>query len=175
MKRLALILAVFLLIIAEASAQISTTALLDTIQHTAFNFFWTEANPANGLIKDRANFNGGGNAPCSIASVGFGLTAICIGVDHGWVARQAARDRVLTTLNTFWYGPQGNGPNYIGNFGLFFHFSIRGVPSGLGTASSPRSTRASSWPGSLTSNSTLPGPTRPKPASGTSPIRSITG
>jgi hypothetical protein len=101
------------------SAQISTEALLDTIQHTAFNFFWQQANPSNGLIKDR----GPGNSACSIASVGFGLSAICIGVDHGWVSRQAARDRVHTTLNTFWIMPQGGGTSgTIGNWGLFYHF-----------------------------------------------------
>ena len=100
-------------------AQITTEALLDTIQHTAFNFFWNEANPSNGLIKDR----GPGNSPCSIASVGFGLSAICIGVDHGWVSRTAAADRVLRTLNTFWTGPQGGGTSgYIGYWGLFYHF-----------------------------------------------------
>ncbi|MDE3059299.1 MAG: Tat pathway signal protein, partial [Bacteroidota bacterium] len=111
------------LFISSASAQITTDALLDTIQHTAFNFFWNEANPANGLIRDRANANGGSSAACSIASVGFGLSAICIGVDHGWVSREAARDRVLTTLKTFWYSPQGDGSSgYIGNFGLFYHF-----------------------------------------------------
>lgn len=102
---------------------ITTTALLDTIQHTAFNFFWNEANPANGLIRDRANVSTTSNADCSIASVGFGLSAICIGVDHGWVGRAAAKDRVVTTLKTFWYSPQGGGTSgYIGNFGLFYHF-----------------------------------------------------
>jgi hypothetical protein len=107
------------LLLSHSSAQISTEALLDTIQHTAFNFFWQEANPSNGLIRDR----GPGNAPSSIASVGFGLSAICIGVDHGWVTRAAARDRVLTTLTTFWTGPQGGGTSgYIGRWGLFYHF-----------------------------------------------------
>ena len=105
--------------IAPVSAQISTEDLLDTIQHSAFNFFWQEANPSNGLIRDR----GPGSAPSSIASVGFGLSAICIGVDHGWVTRAAARARVLATMNTFWSGPQGGGASgYIGNFGLFYHF-----------------------------------------------------
>jgi len=102
----------------NVSAQISTTALLDTIQHTAFNFFWNEANPANGLIRDRSQ----SGAPCSIASVGFGVSAICIGVDHGWLSRSAASDRVLTTMKTFWYGPQGDGDGYIGEWGLFYHF-----------------------------------------------------
>jgi hypothetical protein len=103
---------------ANALGQISTEALLDTIQHTAFNFFWYEASPANGLIRDRSQ----SGAPCSIASTGFGLSALCIGVDHGWVTRTAARDRVLTTLKTFWNGPQGSGDSYIGNYGLFYHF-----------------------------------------------------
>ena len=117
-KRIVLVSAIFF-VGSNANAQISTEALLDTIQHTAFNFFWQEANPSNGLIKDR----GPGTAPSSIASVGFGLTAICIGVDHGWVSREAARDRVLTTLRTFWLGPQGSGVSgYIGYKGFFYHF-----------------------------------------------------
>jgi hypothetical protein len=105
------------LLAGPAEAQTPIAAILDTIQHTAFNYFWLEANPANGLIKDRKL----AGAPCSIASTGFGLSAICIGVDHGWVSRAAARDRVLTALRTFWYGPQGSGDGYIGNFGLFYH------------------------------------------------------
>ena len=116
------VLCILCVIVSSASAQITTEALLDTIQHTAFNFFWNEANPANGLIRDRQNVTSPNNAPCSIAAVGFGLSAITIGVDHGWVTREAARDRVLTTLKTFWYGPQGSGNAYAGNFGLFYHF-----------------------------------------------------
>ena len=122
MRRRCLTAVLILLIGAQAPAQLSTTALLDTIQHTAFNFFWLEANPSNGLIKDRANYNGGGGAPSSIASVGFGLSAVCIGADHGWVTRQAAADRVLTTLNFFWRAAQGAGNAYSGMYGLFYHF-----------------------------------------------------
>jgi len=115
------ILLVMLLFSGTGFAQ-STDALLDTVQHTAFNFFWNEANPATGLIPDRENVDVGSNAPCSIASLGFGLTAINIGVDHGWVTRQAAADRVLTALKTLWYGSQGNGDGYTGLWGLFYHF-----------------------------------------------------
>ncbi len=93
--------------------------LLDSLQHSAFRFFWYEANPLNGLIKDR-NTSG---SPSSIASVGFGLTAICIGVDRGWVTREAARERVLTTLKTFWQKPQGAAASgTIGYKGFFYHF-----------------------------------------------------
>jgi len=102
----------------EARA-LSTPALLDTLQHTSFNFFWTQANPANGLVKDRST----AGSPCSIAATGFGLSAICIGIDHGWVTRETGRARVLTTLNTFWNGPQGSGGSgIIGYQGFFYHF-----------------------------------------------------
>ncbi len=118
MQRSSLSLFIAALLAVNATAQISTPALLDTIQHAAFNYFWFEANPANGLIKDRST----SDSPCSIAATGFGLSAICIGVDHGWVTREAARDRVLATLRTFWQEPQGSGDGYIGNFGLFYHW-----------------------------------------------------
>ncbi|MEO8167655.1 MAG: glucoamylase family protein [bacterium] len=105
-------------VVLSAPAQ-TTTALLDTVQHSSFNYFWYEANSSNGLIKDR-NTSG---SPCSIASVGFGLSSICIAVDHGWITREAARDRVVTTLRTFWEKPQGVGASgFIGYKGLFYHF-----------------------------------------------------
>ncbi|MEO6463095.1 MAG: glucoamylase family protein [Candidatus Eisenbacteria bacterium] len=102
------------------AAQAQTTeALLDTVQRAGVLYFWTEANPANGMVRDR-NTPG---AVSSIASTGFGLSALCIGVDHGWLPRAAVRTRVLTTLNTFWTGPQGNAVNgMIGYKGLFYHW-----------------------------------------------------
>jgi hypothetical protein len=94
-------------------------AFLEYVQRTAFDFFWFEANPTNGLVRDR-------NTPASmssIAAVGFGLTAIGIGVDHGWVSREEARQRVRNTLLTFWNGPQGtNSTGMIGYRGWFYHF-----------------------------------------------------
>jgi len=93
--------------------------LLDSLHRTAFDYFWNEANPANGLIKDRST----AGSPCSVASTGFGLTAICIGIDHGYVSRAAGRDRILTTLNTFWTKPQSSAASgTIGYQGLFYHF-----------------------------------------------------
>lgn len=89
------------------------------VQNKAFLFFWTEANASNGLIKDRST----PSSPSSIASVGFGLASICVGVDNGWVTRSAAADRVRTTLLTFWNGPQGYATTgMIGTYGFFYHF-----------------------------------------------------
>jgi len=103
----------------ESSTAMSDSAFLDLVQRTAFDFFWMEANPANGLIKDRS----ASGAPCSIASVGFGLTAICIAIDHGWITREAGRTRVLNTVKTFWEKPQGReSTGTIGYKGFFYHF-----------------------------------------------------
>jgi hypothetical protein len=111
---------ILLTLLLPCGAQALTTeALLDTLQHTAFDYFWNEANPTNGLIKDRST----PTSPCSIASLGFGLTAICIGIDHGWVTREAGRERILTALETLWNTPQGSGATgYIGHQGFYYHF-----------------------------------------------------
>lgn len=92
---------------------------LDYVQQVHFDYFWYLANPHNGLVPDRST----PSSPCSIAAVGFGLTAIGIGVDHGWISRSQAVARVLTTLDTFLDGPQGTGNSgTIGYKGWFYHF-----------------------------------------------------
>ncbi len=108
-----------LLLVASPALAETTDAILDSLQATAFQYFWNEANPSNGLVRDRST----SGSPCSIAATGFGLSAICIGVDHGWVSRGDAQARVLTTLQTFWNGPQGSSvAGTIGYKGLFWHY-----------------------------------------------------
>jgi hypothetical protein len=92
---------------------------LDYIQQTGFDYFWYEANPSNGLIRDRTR----PGAACSIAAVGFGLTAIGIGIDHGWITRAQGSERVARTLKTFVEKPQGPAAyGTIGYNGWFYHF-----------------------------------------------------
>ena len=73
--------------------------LLDLVERTSFDFLWQECEPATGMIVDSALERAGADpGPASLASVGFGLSAICIGAERGWVSRGEARERVLTTL-----------------------------------------------------------------------------
>ncbi|MBP9212549.1 MAG: T9SS type A sorting domain-containing protein [Bacteroidetes bacterium] len=98
---------------------ITEERLLDTLQYTAFRYFWEQANPLNGLVKDRSTTNSG----ASIAATGFGVSAICIAIDRGWVTREAGRSRVQAIINTFHDGPQGTGGSgTIGYKGWFYHF-----------------------------------------------------
>jgi hypothetical protein len=97
----------------------SDEELLEHIERGAFEYFRLESNPANGLIRDRST----PRSKCSIAAVGFGLSAWCIGVERGYVSRQEAADRVRLTLQTFRNGPQGDGAEgVIGHRGWFYHF-----------------------------------------------------
>lgn len=73
--------------------------LLATIQQRAFEFFWFEADGETGLVKDRAGNNRGDDyTVASIAATGFGLAVLPIGIEHGWITRDQARRRALTTL-----------------------------------------------------------------------------
>lgn len=77
-------------------------ALVDEIAYRAFLFFWQEANPQTGLIKDRANnFGSDEYTVASTAAVGFGLTALCIGKERGWITAEAGYERALTTLRFY--------------------------------------------------------------------------
>ncbi|MCC6397240.1 MAG: T9SS type A sorting domain-containing protein [Bacteroidetes bacterium] len=103
----------------SAQAFASDSDFLDYVQRAAIDYFWYEANPVNGLIRDRSQRG----SPASVAAIGFGLSAINVGIDRGWIARSAGRDRVLATLRTFWYGPQGTAESgTIGYRGFFYHF-----------------------------------------------------
>jgi hypothetical protein len=104
---------------AAANPFANNDQILDYIQQADFDFFWYWANPANGLIPDRSETYSG----CSIASVGFGLTAIGVAIDHGWITRAQGVARVTTTLNTFLNGPQGPATTgTIGYNGWFYHY-----------------------------------------------------
>ena len=80
---------------------ISDDQFLDQIEHAAFQFFWEQANATTGLVKDRAFAAGGNdNRPvASIASTGFGLTALCIGHKRGYADVTQIQARVTATLN----------------------------------------------------------------------------
>lgn len=93
--------------------------LLDTLQQRTFGFFWETANAENGLVPDRWP----GSGPSSIAAVGFGLTAYCVGVERGYITRDQAVERVRTTLQFFWNAPQSEDPTAATGYrGFFYHF-----------------------------------------------------
>jgi hypothetical protein len=105
-------------------------AFLEDLIQQGCLFFWEQASPTTGQILDRANNYLSGaldsRTMASIASTGFGLTALCIADTYGYlpsVTHAQIVERVQTTLN--WHlnnMPEKNG--------FFYHFSNinTGVP-----------------------------------------------
>jgi len=90
--------------------------LCDEIERAAFQFFWGQANPKTGFVKDRAKTGGEDNyTVASVASTGFGLTALCIGDTRGYKPTAEIRTRVLTTLQSTLDKSEGYN-------GFYYHF-----------------------------------------------------
>jgi len=97
----------------------SDDAFLEYVAHQSFNFFLAESYTNTGLIRDRSE----PWSSCSVASLGFGLSALNVGVDRGWITRAEGRSRVLTALQNLYAAPQGAGASgYAGYHGWFYHF-----------------------------------------------------
>ncbi|MFP5204663.1 MAG: glucoamylase family protein [Acidobacteriota bacterium] len=90
---------------------------LNGLEQASFQFFWEQTNPETGLIKDRCNARATDTSIVgSIASTGFGLTAICIAHQRGFVSHPDARLRIVRTLSFLWH----KLPTHRG---FFFHFT----------------------------------------------------
>lgn len=93
-------------------------AFLDDLSRRVFNYFKEQASSVTGLVRDRARSDGTQaeqSAPASIAATGFGLTALSIAPDRGWISRNEARARVRRVLRFF----AGKAPQV---HGWFYHF-----------------------------------------------------
>ena len=94
-------------------------AFLDTLQERTFRYFWKTTDPMTGLTPDRAPTP----SFCSIAAVGFALTAYPIGVERHSITRWQALRRVKNTLRFFLsskQGPEASGAT--GYHGFYYHF-----------------------------------------------------
>ena len=91
---------------------------LARLERDTFKYFADEMNLENGLIPDSTKQG----APCSIAVVGFALTAYPIAVERGYMTRNEAIKRCLISLRFFHGTPQGTGPADIGYRGFYYHF-----------------------------------------------------
>lgn len=93
-------------------------AMLDRLQHAAFDYFLSMTNLSNGLVADTSR----PGSPASIAAVGFALSAYPIGVERGWVERDDAVARVLAALRFFSGSDQSGTTTATGYRGFYFHF-----------------------------------------------------
>ena len=111
----------------EAETEVSKVtedSLLDKVQYQTFQYFWEGAEPTSGLARERIHMDdiypsNDRNVVTSGGS-GFGVMAILVGIERGFVSRQEAVSRyekILNFLETadrfhgvyphWWYGDTG--------------------------------------------------------------------
>ncbi|HJR05762.1 MAG TPA: glucoamylase family protein [Pyrinomonadaceae bacterium] len=93
---------------AKSSAHLNAAdeAFLEDMSRRTFRFFWEQADAQTGLVRDRARTD---NSPldenhqdvASIAATGFGLTALAIAAERGWLTPREAQEGVRATLRFF--------------------------------------------------------------------------
>lgn len=87
--------------------------LLDEVQRGAFNFFWLGSHPETGFARDRTS-----KPLVSVAGIGFGLSALCVGVERGWITREQGYERALLVLKSLKAKPNNR------KAGLFYHYLL---------------------------------------------------
>ena len=90
---------------------------LEELERANCLFFVEQAHPQTGLVRDRCNVRASASSTvASIAATGFGLTALCIGHQRGFIALSDASAQVLATLRFLW-------KNMPVHRGFFYHWA----------------------------------------------------
>lgn len=105
---------------------ITDDSLLTLVQKRTFRYFWDYAHPVSGLARERL---GSGNIVTSGGS-GFGLMAILVGIERGFITRQQGYERLSKTANFLISGStdrfHGAYPHWLdGSTGKVYPFSLK--------------------------------------------------
>jgi hypothetical protein len=83
-----------------ALATLPDEQLLEIVQHQTFNFFWEGAHPVSGLALDRCPARTTViDDKAAIGGTGFGIMALIVAAERGWVTRDAAIERLGRMLD----------------------------------------------------------------------------
>jgi len=81
-------------------AELPDEDLLEAVQRRTFNYFWAGAHPASGLAYDRRTSSA---RPITDKTVsggsGFGVMALIVAVERGWITRDAGLQRMANILD----------------------------------------------------------------------------
>ena len=103
---------------------ISDDQLLDLVQEQTFKYFWDFAHPESGMARER---NTSGDLVTTGGS-GFGVMAILVGIERGFITRQQGIDRLAKIVDFLGIADRFHGvwPHWLnGNTGDVIPFSER--------------------------------------------------
>ncbi len=84
----------------------SDEELLEMTQRATFRYFWDYAHPVSGLARERSN---GNPNTVTTGGSGFGIMAMVVGAEHGWVTREAAVDRMIQIASFLQFADRFHG------------------------------------------------------------------
>lgn len=79
----------------QRGSRLSDDELMTLVQKQTFRYFWDYAHPVSGLARERSN---GGDEIVTIGGSGFGVMALLVGAERGFVTRQEAAERMLKVV-----------------------------------------------------------------------------
>ena len=68
--------------------------LIDAVQRQTFRFFWEGSHPQSGLAPDRRSARAPADDRVAVGGSGFGVMALIVAVERGWVSREAGVERL---------------------------------------------------------------------------------
>ncbi|HVW69083.1 MAG TPA: glucoamylase family protein [Steroidobacteraceae bacterium] len=87
----------------SALAGLSENELLDAVQRRTFRFFWEGAQPDSGMARDRIPVGPADREDLVVTGgTGFGVMALIVAVERGWVTRDEALARLRVMLDVLY-------------------------------------------------------------------------
>ena len=84
----------------KINTTLSDTALLTIVQKQTFKYFWNFAHPVSGMARERSNVAYDyGNEVITTGGTGFGIMAIIVAAERGWITRDTAAKHLLKIAN----------------------------------------------------------------------------
>ena len=77
--------------ISASTRNMTDDEMLDMLQESTFRYFWDHAHPVSGLTRERH----GSKNTVTIGGTGFGVMAIIVGINRGFITREEGAARIL--------------------------------------------------------------------------------
>ncbi|MDM0111350.1 glucoamylase family protein [Variovorax sp. J22R133] len=105
----------------KALAALPDEALIEAVQRQTFRYFWDGADAASGLALDRRSIAGlitkdRADVKVAIGGSGFGIMAMIVAVERGWITRDEGLERLRRMLDALL-----RATRYHGAFPHFIH------------------------------------------------------
>ncbi len=83
----------------ESQKTLSDSSLLTLVQKQTFRYFWDFAHPTSGMARERSNVAYDyGNEVVTSGGTGFGIMALIVAVERGWISRDTATRHLIKIL-----------------------------------------------------------------------------